>query len=48
MDCEGPIGEATLSEVLYWQQIYNEIVALEEKIPTSTRSGMSSCVWVHH
>jgi len=29
---EGPIGEATIKQALYWRQIYSEILAMEEQV----------------
>jgi hypothetical protein len=40
MNGEGPIEAATLNEALYWQQIYSEIVAMEEKVLDRIRELM--------
>jgi len=41
MDGEGPPGEATLTQALYWRQIYTEILAMEEKVLARIRELMS-------
>lgn len=32
MDGEGPPGDATAVQALYWRRIYREILAMEEKV----------------
>lgn len=32
MNGEGPVGQATLRQALYWTHIYTEILAMEEKV----------------
>ena len=32
MNGEGPIGDATIKQALYWRQIYTEILAMEEQV----------------
>jgi hypothetical protein len=40
MDGEGPPGEATMKQALYWRQIYTEILAMEEKVLARIRELM--------
>jgi hypothetical protein len=40
MDDEGPPGEATIKQALYWRQIYTEILAMEEKVLVRIRQLM--------
>jgi hypothetical protein len=40
MDGEGPPGEATIKQALYWRQIYTEILAMEEKVLVRIRQLM--------
>ncbi len=32
MNGEGPIGDATIKQALYWRRIYSEILAMEEQV----------------
>jgi hypothetical protein len=41
MNGEGPPGEATIKQALYWRQIYTEILAMEEKVLARIRKLMS-------
>ena len=41
MDGEGAPGEATLTQALYWRQIYAEILVMEEKVLARIRELMS-------
>jgi hypothetical protein len=41
MNGEGPPGEATIKQALYWRQIYTEILAMEEKVLERIRQLMS-------
>lgn len=40
MNGEGPIGEATIKQALYWRQIYTEILAMEEQVLVRIRQLM--------
>jgi hypothetical protein len=40
MDGEGPPGDATIKQALYWRQIYTEILAMEEKVLARIRQLM--------
>jgi hypothetical protein len=42
MDGEGPPGDATLVQALYWRQIYVEILAMEEKVLVRIRQLMAT------
>jgi hypothetical protein len=42
MDGEGPPGNATLKQALYWRQIYLEIFAMEEKVLVRIRQLMAT------
>ncbi|HSS93743.1 MAG TPA: hypothetical protein VLR46_07115, partial [Candidatus Dormibacteraeota bacterium] len=42
MDGEGPPGDATLAQALYWRQIYLEILAMEEKVLVRIRQLMAT------
>jgi hypothetical protein len=41
MDGEGIPAEASLKQALYWQQIYTEILAMEEKVLDRIRQLMA-------
>ncbi len=40
MNGEGPIGDATINQALYWRQIYSEILAMEEQVLVHIRQLM--------
>jgi hypothetical protein len=40
MNGEGPIGDATIKQALYWRQIYTEILAMEEQVLIRIRQLM--------
>jgi hypothetical protein len=40
MDGEGPPGEATLKQALYWRRIYTDILAMEKKVLVRIRQLM--------
>jgi hypothetical protein len=40
MDGEGPPGEATLKQALYWRRIYTDILVMEEKVLVRIRELM--------
>lgn len=42
MDGEGPPGNATIKEALYWRQIYTEILTMEEKVLARIRHLMTT------
>jgi len=40
MNGEGPIGDATIKQALYWRQIYSEILTMEEQVLVRIRQLM--------
>jgi hypothetical protein len=40
MNGEGPPGEATIKQALYWRKIYTEILAMEEQVLVRIRQLM--------